>query len=58
MNWNSVGEFLALGGYGLYVWGAYAMVLVLMVCEPLLALRRHRRALGDTGGSHPEGRVT
>ncbi len=24
MNWNSAAEFFAMGGYGLYVWGAYA----------------------------------
>lgn len=48
MNWRSLGEFLAMGGYGLYVWGAYAMVLVLMLCEPALAARRHRQALRAT----------
>ena len=25
MNWNSAAEFFAMGGYGLYVWGAYAV---------------------------------
>lgn len=45
MNWNSLDEFLAMGGYGLYVWGAYALVLLLLLLEPALAARRHRRAL-------------
>lgn len=44
-NWNSAAEFFAMGGYGLYVWGAYAMAVVLMLGEPWLARRRHRRAL-------------
>ena len=27
MNWNSAAEFFAMGGYGLYVWGSYAVTL-------------------------------
>ncbi len=45
MNWNSFDDFMAMGGYGLYVWGAYALVLLLMLLEPVLAEQRHRRAL-------------
>jgi heme exporter protein D len=44
MNWGSAAEFFAMGGYGLYVWGAYAATLLVMLAEPLLAARRHRRA--------------
>ena len=40
MQWNSVGEFFAMGGYGLYVWGSYAACVVVMVVEPLLARKR------------------
>jgi heme exporter protein D len=43
MQWNSIGEFFAMGGYGLYVWGSFGACLVLMVAEPLLA--RHRQSL-------------
>ena len=45
MNWHSASEFFEMGGYGLYVWGAYAVTAVLMVLEPWLAARRRRRAL-------------
>jgi heme exporter protein D len=45
MNWNSASEFFAMGGYGLYVWGSYAVTAVLMLVEPVLAVRRRRRAL-------------
>ena len=51
MNWGSVSEFLAMGGYGLYVWGSYAVVLALMVGEPLLARHRFRKALAQAGGA-------
>lgn len=44
MNWGSASEFFAMGGYGLYVWGSYAVTLVLMLAEPVLAALRHRRA--------------
>jgi heme exporter protein D len=40
MQWNSVGEFFAMGGYGLYVWGSFGACAALMVAEPLLAKRR------------------
>jgi len=33
MNWHSGSEFLAMGGYALYVWGSYAVTLVVLVGE-------------------------
>ncbi len=45
MHWNSLDDFLRMGGYGLYVWGSYGMTLAVMLVEPLLAMRRRRRAL-------------
>lgn len=47
MNWNSVSDFLAMGGYGLYVWGSYGVAAIVMMVEPLLAAHRHRRALRE-----------
>lgn len=45
MNWHSASEFFAMGGYGLYVWGAYAVTAILMAAEPWLVARRRRRAV-------------
>lgn len=45
MIWHSVGEFLSMGGYGLYVWGSYALTAALMLIEPVVAVRRYRAAL-------------
>lgn len=45
MQWNSASEFIAMGGYGLYVWGTYGVALLLMLVEPAQAARRHRQAL-------------
>ena len=36
-------EFLAMGGYGFYVWGAYGVTALAVVVE-LLALRARGRA--------------
>jgi heme exporter protein D len=44
MIWNSFGDFLHMGGYGLYVWGSYGVTLVVMLAEPLLARRRLHNA--------------
>ena len=44
MNWHSAGEFFAMGGYGLYVWGAYGVTAAFMAVEPLLAARRLAQA--------------
>ena len=47
MNWGSWDNFWMMGGYGLYVWGSYAMTLACMLVEPLLVVRRRRRALNQ-----------
>jgi len=44
MNWSSWSEFAAMGGYGLYVWGAFGVTALVMVGE-MVALRARRRAL-------------
>jgi len=36
-------EFLAMGGYGFYVWGAYGVTALAIVVE-IVALRARRRA--------------
>ncbi|MGB8338025.1 MAG: heme exporter protein CcmD [Burkholderiales bacterium] len=33
MNWGSLQEFINMGGYGLYVWGSYAVTLALLLAE-------------------------
>jgi heme exporter protein D len=45
MNWPSAAAFFDMGGYGLYVWGAYALAGVVLLAEPWLAHRRLRQAL-------------
>jgi heme exporter protein D len=57
MNWGSVGEFLAMGGYGWFVWGSYAVTIVLIAAELVLVAARHRNAARSTrDGSRASGR--
>ena len=39
MNWGSVSEFFAMGGYGLYVWGSFGVTALIMTIEPILVAR-------------------
>jgi heme exporter protein D len=57
MNWASASEFFAMGGYGLYVWGSYAVAAVVMVAEALLSRRRHRQALAQNRSVDPQRRL-
>ncbi|HNV59663.1 MAG TPA: heme exporter protein CcmD [Rhodoferax sp.] len=41
MIWNSVGDFFAMGGYGLYVWGSFGACVLAFLAEPLLIRMRH-----------------
>ena len=45
MNWSSWSEFVAMGGYGLYVWGSIGMCGAAVVAE-LVLLNLRRQALG------------
>ena len=42
MSWGSVSEFLAMGGYGLYVWGSYGVAALALAIEVFLVVRRGR----------------
>ncbi len=46
MSWGSLENFLAMGGYGLYVWGSYAVAFALIITELALLVRRKRIAVG------------
>ena len=38
--WNSFAEFVAMGGYGFYVWGSFGLTVAIMAVEPVLVGRR------------------
>jgi heme exporter protein D len=45
MNWQSFPEFLAMGGRGFFVWGAYGISALLIAGEIILQARRHKQRL-------------
>ena len=42
--WRNWSDFLAMGGYGLYVWGSLGLCAAVCVVEPI-SLNLKRRAL-------------
>ena len=47
MQWTSLDSFRAMGGYGVYVWGAYGVSLALLLAECASLALAARRAPGD-----------
>lgn len=47
MQFETVAEFFAMGGHGLYVWLAYGATLVLLLLNFLSARLAHRRTLDN-----------
>jgi heme exporter protein D len=43
MHWNSISEFLAMGGYGFYVWGSFAVTFIAMAIELWLINQRRKK---------------
>lgn len=44
MKWGGVSAFVAMGGYGFYVWGSYGVTAVLIGVEIVVLISRHRAA--------------
>jgi len=40
MHWNSFDDFIAMGGYGFYVWMSFGLTLLCVVLEVWLLRRR------------------
>lgn len=45
MIWNSSAEFFAMGGYGFYVWGSFAVTAACLIGEAIMLRRRRITAL-------------
>jgi heme exporter protein D len=46
MKWS---EFFSMGGYAFYVWGSYAVALIVMGGEVILLLRRKKTLTAQRG---------
>ena len=45
--WSSLSDFLAMGGYGLYVWGSFGVTAGALGWELVMLAQRRRRALDE-----------
>ncbi len=43
--WQSFSDFLAMGGYGLYVWGSFGVTAAIMTIEPILVARNQKTTI-------------
>ncbi len=43
--WNSFADFIAMGGYGFYVWGSFGLTALIMAIEPIAVMRNRRTTL-------------
>ena len=43
--WNSFSDFLAMGGYGLYVWGSFGLTALIMIVEPIVVARNRKNTI-------------
>jgi heme exporter protein D len=59
MNWASWSDFVAMGGYGIYVWGSFGACTIAMVLELALVRRRGKMIRMEMlGGTEPPHRET
>ncbi len=45
IHWNSFSDFLAMGGYGLYVWGSFGVTVLIMAIEPIVVARNRKTTI-------------
>ena len=58
MNWGSWDAFWSMGGYGLYVWGSYAMAAIIIAIEIRQLKSRRRAALLEVERERARARST
>lgn len=51
MTWGSFSDFIAMGGYGTFVWGSYAVTVLVVVVEIALVAHRLRAARRAAAGA-------
>ena len=50
MQWNSVSEFLDMGGYALYVWSSFGLTAAVVIIEIWQARQQRQRVLDGLRG--------
>ena len=47
IHWNSFSDFLAMGGYGFYVWGSFGATVLIMAIEPIVVSRNRKTTIAS-----------
>lgn len=55
MQWGNLSEFIAMGGYGFYVWVSFGVTAVCMIWEVVAVRHRHARAVRQGALSKGQG---
>ena len=45
IHWHSFADFLAMGGYGFYVWGSFGATVLIMAIEPIMVARNRKTTI-------------
>lgn len=45
IHWNSFSDFIAMGGYGFYVWGSFGLTALIMIVEPIVVTRNRKNTI-------------
>jgi heme exporter protein D len=45
IHWKSFADFIAMGGYGVYVWGSFGVTALIMIIEPIMVARNRRTTI-------------
>ena len=45
IHWASFSDFIAMGGYGFYVWGSFGATALIMAIEPIVAARNQKATI-------------
>ena len=45
IHWNSFSDFLAMCGYGFYVWGSFGATVLIMAVEPIMVARNRKTTI-------------
>ena len=45
IHWASFSDFIAMGGYGFYVWGSFGVTALIMAIEPIVVIRNRKSTI-------------
>ena len=45
IHWASFSDFIAMGGYGFYVWGSFCATFLIMAIEPIVVARNRKTTI-------------